>query len=114
MSEEGKGGWRDLPLGGLILEAGNAERYPTGDWRTLRPVIDLEKCTHCMLCWFFCPDSAILVSGGKVVGADLTHCKGCGICAVVCPVKIQAIGMVEEAQARSAREAAAGVGTGRP
>ncbi len=113
MSEEAKGGWRDIPLGALILEAGNAERYPTGDWRTLRPVIDFEKCTHCMVCWFFCPDSSILVSQGKVVGVDVGHCKGCGICAAVCPVKIRAISMVEEAQALAAGAAAAAPGGGR-
>ncbi len=113
MSEEAKGGWREIPLGALILEAGNAERYPTGDWRTLRPVIDFEKCTHCMVCWFFCPDSSILVSQGKVVGVDVGHCKGCGICAAVCPVKIRAISMVEEAQALAAGAAAAAPGGGR-
>jgi 2-oxoacid:acceptor oxidoreductase delta subunit (pyruvate/2-ketoisovalerate family) len=99
MSEGAKRGWRDLPLGALILDAGNAEGYSTGDWRTLRPVIDLQKCTHCMLCWFFCPDSSILVQERRVVGVDLEHCKGCGICAAVCPVKIRAISMVEEAEA---------------
>lgn len=99
MSEEAKRGWQELPLGALILEPGNAERYATGDWRTLRPVIDFRKCTHCMVCWFFCPDSSIFVREGKVVGVDLEHCKGCGICAAVCPVKIRAISMVEEAEA---------------
>lgn len=99
MTEEKKRGWTELPPGGLILEAGNADRYYTGGWRAFRPVIDLDKCTHCMVCWFFCPDSAIRVEEGKVVGVDLEHCKGCGICAAVCPVKIQAIRMVEEAEA---------------
>ena len=32
-------GWRDLALGGLILEAGNAVEYATGDWRAFRPVL---------------------------------------------------------------------------
>lgn len=110
MKEEMKKGWRDLPLGGLILEAGNAEEYSTGGWRSLRPVIDFEKCTHCMLCWFFCPDSSILVRQGKVVGVALEHCKGCGICEAVCPVKIRAISMVEEAQALLDGELAAASG----
>lgn len=92
-----KKGWKELPLGGLILDAGNAELYPTGGWRTFRPIIDLEKCTHCLLCWVFCPDSAVLVNDGKVVGFDLDHCKGCGICDEECPDKIKAITMVEEA-----------------
>jgi 2-oxoacid:acceptor oxidoreductase delta subunit (pyruvate/2-ketoisovalerate family) len=89
-------GWKDLAIGGLIDEAGNAESYETGSWRTFRPVRDEEKCTNCLRCWIFCPDSAILVEDGKVVGIDLEHCKGCGICAAVCPPKIHAIEMVKE------------------
>lgn len=112
MKGEKKKGWRNLPPGGLILEAGNAESYFTGGWRTLRPVIDFEKCTHCMVCWFFCPDSSILVRQGKVAAVDLEHCKGCGICAAVCPGKIHAISMVEEAEALRADEIAAISGQG--
>jgi pyruvate ferredoxin oxidoreductase delta subunit len=97
---ESKPGWRELPIGGLILEPGNAQSYKTGDWRTLRPVYDAEKCRQCMLCWIYCPDSAIIVEEGKVVGIDLDHCKGCGICARECPPKAAAITMVAEAELR--------------
>ncbi len=89
-----KPGWKSIPLGGLILEAGNAETYETGDWRAFRPVRDQAKCTNCLLCWIFCPDGAIQVTEGKIAEIDLTHCKGCGICAHECPV--DAIEMVEE------------------
>ena len=95
-------GWKDIPIGGLILDAGNADSYQTGDWKTYRPVHDEEKCTDCLLCWINCPDSAIKVEDGKVVGIDLLHCKGCGLCAVVCPPKVQAIDMIldtEQAEA---------------
>ena len=85
--------WKDLPHAGVILEAGNAEEYPTGDWRTFKPVWDEEKCIHCLFCWIYCPDSSILVEDGKVVGIDYEHCKGCGICAEVCPPKAKAITM---------------------
>jgi pyruvate ferredoxin oxidoreductase delta subunit len=44
-----------------------------------------------------CPDSAIIVEEGKLVGFNMEHCKGCGICAVECPDKINAILMEEEA-----------------
>jgi len=47
-----------------------------------------------MICWVFCPDGAIQIEDGKVVGIDLAHCKGCGICAEECPRK--AVSMVEE------------------
>ena len=91
-------GWKELPLGGVITEAGNAASYETGSWRTFRPVKDDEKCTHCLRCWIFCPDSAIIVEDGEVVGIDLEHCKGCGICEQVCPPKIHAIEMVKESE----------------
>ena len=88
--------WFELPRGGLILDAGNAIAYRTGDWRTFRPVVEMEKCTHCLYCWLYCPDDAIRVAGGRFLGFDEAHCKGCGICAAVCPPK--AIIMVEESR----------------
>lgn len=92
--------WHELPIGGLMLEPGSAAKYKTGDWRTERPVWNAEKCTSCLLCWMFCPDSSILVEDGKVVGIDYDHCKGCGICAKECPTKVQAIDMHPEADFR--------------
>lgn len=80
------GTWQEIPLGGLILEAGNAEKYKTGDWRSMRPVVDHEKCINCLTCWIVCPDVAVLVEDEKMVGYDYDHCKGCGICANECPV----------------------------
>jgi len=46
MSESKKAlpGWREIPDGGLILEAGNAKEYRTGDWRSNRPIFDAEQC----------------------------------------------------------------------
>jgi pyruvate ferredoxin oxidoreductase delta subunit len=88
--------WREIPIGGLIVEAGNAAQYETGGWRTFKPVHDATKCTSCLLCWVYCPDSAITVEGGKVTGIDYAHCKGCGICAEECPDKVKAITMIRE------------------
>ena len=52
---------------------------------------------NCLFCWIYCPDSAIEVKDGKIVGMDYEHCKGCGICESVCPVKPEkAIKMVKE------------------
>jgi len=88
-------GWKSLPIGD-VLEAGTAFEFKTGDWRSFRPVHDDEKCTNCLICWIYCPDSSILVKDGKFAGFDLDHCKGCGICASVCPPKVKAIKMVDE------------------
>jgi len=92
MSE--KPGWKKIPVAGLIVDAGNAREYKTGDWRTQRPVIDRDLCTNCLTCWVNCPDSSIIVEDGKFKEFDYDHCKGCAICVGVCPKK--AISMVSE------------------
>lgn len=90
-------GWKEMPAGGINPEAGNAVRYNTGTWRTFKPVWSKEKCIQCKICWIHCPDSSILVDkDGNVTGIDYEHCKGCGICAALCPSKAKAINMVKE------------------
>ena len=73
-------------LGATIPTAANSVDNETGGWRTNVPTIDPEKCTGCMLCYFYCPDASILIENDKATGIDLAHCKGCGICAAECPV----------------------------
>lgn len=91
--------WRELPAGGIMLEAGSSRKYATGDWRSMRPVHSRERCINCLFCWVYCPDAAIRLEDGKVVGIDYDHCKGCGICARECPQKVHAIEMVPEGEA---------------
>ncbi|MDR1829903.1 MAG: 4Fe-4S binding protein [Candidatus Fibromonas sp.] len=55
-------------------------------WRSVRPVIDAEKCTGCLQCYLHCPDGVIFKSG-KVVAIDYDFCKGCGICGRICRLK---------------------------
>jgi pyruvate ferredoxin oxidoreductase delta subunit len=76
---------KDQMKPGAVVEAGSMAKLFTGAWRTYAPITDYEKCTHCMICWIACPDSAIRVKGGKKLGTDMQHCKGCGICAAECP-----------------------------
>lgn len=80
-------GWKELPPAGLILEAGNAAQYKTGTWRSTRPVWDASKCISCFMCWLHCPDGSILVKSDKVAGINYDYCKGCGVCASICPKK---------------------------
>lgn len=84
-------GWKEIPIGGMILDAGNAVNYISGDWRAFRPVFGQAECIHCFTCWLYCPDTSILVDteNEKMLGFDLDHCKGCGICASVCPVNVK-------------------------
>jgi 2-oxoacid:acceptor oxidoreductase delta subunit (pyruvate/2-ketoisovalerate family) len=86
--------WRELPAGGRVSPA-TAPQPHTGGWRTgLRPEADLGLCVDCLLCWLYCPDSAVQLDGTTFVGFDYDYCKGCEICAEVCPA--DAITMVEE------------------
>ncbi len=73
----------------------------TGDWRAKRPVLTPEAClavkagkVSCQICWAYCPDACVSRTIGPVF--DLDYCKGCGICAEVCPS--DAIVMVSEAE----------------
>ncbi len=91
-------GWKTLPLGGVIPEGGTSAAYLTGEWRGggKRPVLNLSACVHCLHCWISCPDTAIVIERGKMLGFDYEHCKGCGICANECPPMVKAITMAAE------------------
>lgn len=69
-----------------VIHAGlTSEQVPTGLWRTLRPVIDYDRCNRCWwVCSAFCPDGAIRVEDGSP-RIDYDHCKGCLICVAQCP-----------------------------
>ena len=78
--------WRELAPGGVV-RPDEAPRPRTGGWRTgTRPVVDLDRCIDCLLCWLYCPDTAVAVADGAFAGIDLDVCKGCELCATVCPV----------------------------
>jgi pyruvate ferredoxin oxidoreductase gamma subunit len=88
--------WQDLPCGPHLRDTKRVRENKTGAWRSRRPHWSAEKCTNCLVCWIYCPDAAIKMENGKVVGIDMDYCKGCGICAEACPKKIQAITMGKE------------------
>ena len=92
--------WNKIPIGGLIVEAGNAAQYKTSGWRATRPIFNAENCSQCFRCWIYCPDSAIVVEDSKIVGVNLDYCKGCGVCAYECLGKkgAKAITMEEESK----------------
>jgi 2-oxoacid:acceptor oxidoreductase delta subunit (pyruvate/2-ketoisovalerate family) len=86
--------WDELPLGGVVRPE-EVERPRTGGWRTgVKPSVDLSLCVNCLLCWLYCPDSAIELDGTTFTGFDYDVCKGCELCAVVCPT--EAIEMVAD------------------
>jgi len=83
--------YKEIPVGGVAWK--KSLEYETGTWRSIKPVVDDEKCTRCLECYIYCPDSSISYEGDRIV-IDYAHCKGCGICAKECPQS--AITMVEE------------------
>ena len=54
-------------------------------WRVYRPVIELSRCTRCMLCFALCPEGAIRLDDQTYPVVDYAHCKGCLVCAAECP-----------------------------
>jgi pyruvate ferredoxin oxidoreductase delta subunit len=63
--------------------------------RTMRPVIDFDKCVKCTLCWIQCPDSCFDVTPEGLYDANMESCCGCGVCEAVCPAK-DCVTMVRE------------------
>ena len=78
-------GYLNMPIGGMILEAGNSVNYKTGEWRTKEFYINKEECSNCFLCYIYCPENCIKHKDGEVLEIQLDYCKGCGICAEECP-----------------------------
>jgi len=77
----------DVSLSGPAVHGGaTSVQVRTGLWRTMRPVIDYERCRRCnWVCGSFCPDNAISVAEDGRPIIDLDHCKGCMICVAQCP-----------------------------
>lgn len=74
------------PFAGTVpAVCGTNDRMVTGNWRSMRPVAEAEKCTQCLTCWISCPDACITPTE-NAIEHNLDYCKGCGICIRVCPV----------------------------
>ena len=62
-------------------------------WRSMRTVLEENRCIGCLQCYLYCPDGTIVKHEGKI-SFDYDFCKGCGICAGIC--KPRAIRMEAE------------------
>ena len=78
--------WQELTEGMQIYGEATSEAFNTGEWTSVKPEIDEDKCIHCFMCVPVCPDSCISVVDGKRSEFDYDHCKGCGICVKSCHV----------------------------
>ncbi len=88
--------WKDLEIGSIVVEPGNASQYATGGWRSQVPLFDLSKCNKCGLCYIFCPEGCIEQDEQEFFLANLYYCKGCGICARECPKDVITMAAEEE------------------
>ncbi len=70
-----------------VTRTGNSYVRHTGNWRTFRPTIDYNRCTDCMICYAYCPESAMSVGHDGRVKIDYDNCKGCMICMTECPLR---------------------------
>jgi pyruvate ferredoxin oxidoreductase gamma subunit len=70
-----------------VVSVGNSRLRKTGNWRIFKPAIDYEKCTTCMICFAYCPESAMILREDKKLAIDYENCKGCLICYRECPPK---------------------------
>jgi len=70
-----------------VTNTGNSFARHTGNWRTFKPTIDYAKCTNCLICYAYCPESAMSVGEDGRVKIDYDNCKGCMICMTECPLR---------------------------
>lgn len=84
--------WIELPFEAAetsapaIHSGATSVQVRTGLWRTMRPVINYEKCSGCWwVCSTYCPDGAIKVRDDNKPEIDYDHCKGCLVCVAQCP-----------------------------
>ena len=85
--------WRELPhvpVSRPMLGSIGA----TGEWRTFKPEFDMDACNKRGLCYLYCPDGVVKYKDDTLPEIDYLYCKGCGICAAVCPK--EALQMVRE------------------
>lgn len=88
--------YHEIPIGGTVVTE-DAIQPKTGGWRMgVKPMVHLDKCVNCLICWLDCPDTAVLAQGKDFFGFEYDYCKGCSLCAEVCPT--DAIEMVPDEQ----------------
>lgn len=87
------------PVFGVVVEPGTTRQDKKTGWRIYRPRHKQEDCIGCRECERLCPDGAVYRIDRRKFDADMDACKGCGICAEMCPV--DDIDMVLESEGAS-------------
>jgi pyruvate ferredoxin oxidoreductase delta subunit len=85
-------------FGPLVVKPGTSKNNKTGSWRVeTKPKFLQKNCIACKMCMANCPESCIRGLEKNTFNCDYDFCKGCGICALVCP-KADIVMFKEEAK----------------
>jgi len=74
----------------------NSYTATVASWRVDKPIFNIDVCIDCQNCWVWCPDTSILSRDKQMLGIDYDHCKGCGVCAEVCPTNPKSLMFSEQ------------------
>ena len=74
------------PRFGVVVQPGTTRDQKMAGWRVYKPRYLQDKCVGDRSCELCCPDGAVFREGKRKFQVDLDACKGCGICAEMCPV----------------------------
>jgi pyruvate ferredoxin oxidoreductase delta subunit len=72
---------------GVVVQPGTTRDQKMSGWRVYRPRFLQENCIGDRACELCCPDGAVYRIEKRKYDVDLDACKGCGICAEMCPVE---------------------------
>lgn len=82
-------------FGPLVVNPAKSKGDKTGNWRMqVKPKYLQKNCIACRMCLLVCPEGCIQGKEKNTYLCDYNYCKGCGLCAWVCPK--EDIIMVEE------------------
>ncbi|MHA1199446.1 MAG: 4Fe-4S binding protein [Candidatus Heimdallarchaeaceae archaeon] len=68
-----------------VKEKWGSSKLPEGGVVPYPSAYGYKTCISCMNCFYYCPDSAIIMDAEMKSTCDNDFCKGCGICAKNCP-----------------------------
>jgi pyruvate ferredoxin oxidoreductase delta subunit len=75
-------------FGPLNVKSGSSINNKTGSWRvTMKPKFLQKDCIACKICLMICPEGVITGKEKNTFICDYAYCKGCGLCAKLCPKK---------------------------